>query len=214
MAVGFVVQPYYPPAMSTLRANNPGLCFLISYWSRYCTLEPWHTDWAKQHIRVPDSLRKGQALYLEGERQKNVYLVARGLLARVRYNDKGKRQILSVALPGMALMTTDHLYSRTPSKGDIVVLRSNSIIIEIPYRAIKDFKEREPHIDTLIDVLGNKKRKQLARLRSVTHGHKPYLCYQHFITQMPDLFQTLKHAEVADLLGISLSTVLRGYKNL
>src|SRR5690606_22014299 len=130
------------------------------------------------------------------------------------YDDRGRRQILSVALPGMALLTTDHLYSRTPSKGDIVVLRSNSTIIEIPYRAIKDFKEREPHIDTLIDVLGNKKRKQLARLRSVTHGHKPYLCYRHFVTQMPELFQTLKHAEVADLLGISLSTVLRGYKNL
>lgn len=200
----------YPflPAMSihTIRTNNPGLRFLISYWSKYCTLEPWHTDWARRHIRIPDSLRKGDVLYLDGDRQKNVYLVARGLLARVQYHD-GKRQILSIALPGMALMTTDHLYSRTPSKGDIVVLRPHTIVIEIPYRAIRDFKDREPAIDTLIDVLGNKKRKQMATLRSATLGIKPFESYLRFVNELPELHHALTQTEAAQLLGISKTTL-------
>ena len=205
---------YLRQDMPPIRTNNPGLRFLLQYWQRHCTLEPWHTDWARMHIRVPDSLRKGQTLYTHGEKQKNVYLVARGLLARVRYDDRGRRQILSVALPGMALMTTDHLYSRTPSKGDIVVLRSNSTIIEIPYRAVLEFKEHEPQLNTLMDILTNKKKKQMTAVSRIMHEADPFTRYQLFAHDMPDLQSTLTQIEQADLLGIGKNTVQRAQYHL
>ncbi len=195
--------------MTKLRANNPGLRFLLQYWQRHCTLEPWHTDWAKQHIRVRDRLRKGQALYLEGDRQQHVYLVARGLLARVRYDDSEKRQILSIALPGMALMTTDHLYSRTLSMGDILVLRPASLVIQIPYRAILEFREYEPRLNTLISILTNKKKKQMTALSRIMHEPDPFTRYLSFAQGMPDIQAVLTQIEQAELLGIARKTVQR-----
>lgn len=199
-----------------MRHNNPGLRYLIDFWSKYCVLEKWHVEWARTHIRVPIGLHKGDPLYLEGEPQKIVYLVARGLLGRVQDSippdDEShpmKRQIVSIATPGMALMTTHHLYSDTPSKGDIVVMRPDTLVIEIPYMAIKIFKEQESPVDTLIDILGNKKKKQLVQLRLATHGLKPFESYLYFAEEMPELQRTLTNQEAADLLGISVDTVYR-----
>lgn len=192
----------------TIRTNNPGLRFLIDFWSKYCPLEPWHTEWTRTRVKVQGELKKNHCLYLQGEAQKNVYLVTKGMLARADYDpDTGKRRILSVALPGMALMTTSHLYSGTPSVGDIVVLRPNSRVVEIPYRSILEFKEKEPHIDTLINVLGNKKRKQMMALRITTHGTKPFESYLRFIDELPELHETLTQKETAQLLGISKTTI-------
>lgn len=198
--------------MPPIRTNNPGLCFLLQYWQRHCTLEPWHTDWARRHIRVPDSLRKGQPLYTHGEKQKNVYLVARGLLARVRYDDRGKRQILSIALPGMALMTTDHLYSGTPSDGDIVALRSSSLVVQIPYPAIVAFKEQEPQLNTLLSILTNKKKKQMTALSRILRESNLATRYLLFAKEMPELHRILTHDERAEIIGISLSSAQRYYK--
>lgn len=198
------------PMKKTIRTNNPGLCFLIAFWSKYCTLQDWHIEWARTHVKVQSELKKDQYLYLQGEAQKNVYFATKGMLARTDYHpDTGKQRILSVALPGMALMTTDHLYSHTPSKGDIVVLRSRSRIVEIPYRAIREFKEKEPHIDTLIDVLGNKKRKQMMALRRIMFEPDAFKRYLQFEKDMPQLTEILTQIEQAQLLSIGRNTVQR-----
>lgn len=199
--------------MPKIRHNNPSLGYLIDFWSKYCVLEKWHVEWARMHLHIPSGLRKDEVLYAEGEHQSNVYLVTKGLLARIQVDTAtDKRKIFSIALPGMALMTTDHLYSATPSIGDITVLRSNSLVIKIPYQAIKAFKENEQHIDTLIDVLGNRKRKQIMVLRRVTHGLKPFESYLHFADEIPELHRILTNQECADLLGISIATVKRANK--
>lgn len=199
--------------MPKLRKNNPGLRFLIDLWSRHCPLEPWHVEWARSHVQV-SALSRGDELYLEGERQQQVYLVTQGMLGRVLYrlppedDDRPmKRHILSVALPGMALMTTHHLYTDSPSRGDIVSLRSHTRVIQIPYRSILDFKEQEPHIDTLIDILSNKKRKQLSKLREISAGVPPFERYLHFAEEMPELHEVLTQKEIAELLGISKTTI-------
>jgi CRP-like cAMP-binding protein len=194
-----------------IRKNNRGLRFLLQYWQRYCTLEDWHTDWAKRHIHVL-SKRKGDILYYDGEKQKRVYLVAKGLLARVRYDDSGKRQILSVALPGMALMTTEHLYSDTPSVGDIIVLRPDTLIIQIPYNAVLAFKEQEPQLNTLIAVLTNKNKKQMSALSRIMHEREPFRRYLLFANDMSQIHRNLTHTETAEILGISLSSSQRYYK--
>lgn len=195
-----------------IRNNNPGLRFLLQYWQKYCTLDDWHTQWARRYIRVRSKCRRYDSLYAEGERQKNVYIVARGLLARVRYGDRDKRQILSVALPGMALLTTDHLYSHTPSKGDIIVLRSNALVVEISYRAILEFNEQDPQLHTLMSVLTNKKKKQINTLRQISLHQKPSDTYPLFAKEMREVHQILTNQECADLLGISIDTVRRAKK--
>ena len=192
-----------------IRSNNPGLRFLLAYWKKYCQLEPWHTDWARRYIRIQNGIRRGQTLYLEGDHQKKVYFVTQGMLARVRYNDKGKRQLLSVALPGMALMCTDHLYSHTPSKGDIVVLRPRTVVVDIPYRAIVAFNEQEPQLNTLLHILTNKKKKQMTTLSRILHETDPFARHLLFVHDMPDLQALLTQVEQAELLCISRKTVQR-----
>ena len=184
----------------------------MALWSKHCQVTPWHEAWALRHIRITNT-RKNDSLYFEGVLDRSVYIVAKGMLARVQYDQNtGRRHILTVAVPGMALMTTFHLYSHTPSKGDIIVLRANTQVIQISYQELKSLKQQEPDIDTLIDVLGNKKKKQLAALRGVTLGAKPYISCLLFLEEMPDLRDALTLQEIADLLGISLSTVKRAYK--
>lgn len=193
-----------------IRINNPGLQFLIQYWQRYCTLDDWHVEWTRNNILVRNKLRKGDPLYLEGEKQRNVYLVARGLLARVMYDEEREnRKILSIATPGMALMTTSHLFSRTPSKGDIVVLRSGTLVIEVPYNHILQFKEQEPHLNTLISVLNYKKKKQISSLLDVMREQDPFARYLLFASHLPDLAIILTQIEQAQLLNISRKTVQR-----
>lgn len=112
----------------------------------------------------------------------------------------------------MALMTTKHLYSSTPSQGDIIVLQPNSIILAIPYRAIKEFREQEPCLNTLINIIANKKKEQFAKMRLIPYTHGMFETYRYFADHLPELHRILTHQEVADLLGISLSTVERSSK--
>lgn len=196
-----------------IRINNPGLQFLIQYWQKYCTLDDWHVEWARNNILVRNKLRKGDPLYLEGEKQRNVYLVARGLLARVMYDEEREnRKILSIATPGMALMTTSHLFSRTPSKGDIEVLRPNSLIIEIPYKAIRDFNEQETQLNTLINVINNKKISQIKTLLKIRLEQDLLRRYISFAVEMSEWHSILSHVERGQILGISTSSAQRFYK--
>lgn len=193
-----------------LRSNNPGLRFLIDYWQKYCTLDDWHINWARRYLTVMPRLRKGDQLYRTGEPQQYVYFVVRGMLGRTQdLPDSDKRQLLSIALPGMALMTTAHLYSPTPSQGDITVLHPQTIVIQMPYRVIKDFKTQEPQLNTLISVLANKKTKQMSALSWIMHEQDPVARYLLFARHMSDLETVLTQQEQAELLGISKNTVQR-----
>lgn len=194
--------------MPAIRKNNRGLRLLLALWSKHVPLTAWHEAWASANVRIRRGFRRQDVLYEEGQRQKNIYLAIEGLLARVSFDpSNGRRQILSVALPGMALMTTDHLYSSTPSKSDICILRSNTIVVQIPYAAIKNFYEQEPNLSTLINVIGNKKKKQLAALRRISLDPHPVSACTQFLRDMPELHQVLTQQEIADLLGISRSSV-------
>lgn len=198
--------------MTRLRMNNPGLRFFLQYWQKYCTLEGWHIAWARQHIYVLPYLERGQSLYYEGDKQKYIYLVADGMLARIGHNRRGTRLIYSVATPGLAMMTTAHPHSRTPSKGDIIALRSKTLVIQIPYRAIIDFKPQDPHISTLNHILLAKKKKQISTLSRIMHEQEPLARYFLFADEMPELHRNLSHVEVAEILGISLSSAKRYHK--
>lgn len=198
----------------SIRKNNPAFHFLLQFWQKHCRLEKGHVDWAKQHIYILDKVRKEETLYLDGDKQKNVYFVARGLLARVHDDtETGKRQLWSIALPGMALMTTKHLYSHTPSSGDIIVLRPGTLVIQIPYWAILEFKEQEPQLNTLIGILTNKKYKQMTALSIILRETDLYTRYVAFADDMPELHRVLTHGETAEITGISLSSAQRYYKH-
>ena len=195
--------------MARLRMNNPGLRFFLHYWQKYCTLEDWHISWATQHLVVHTSLRKGTVLYHDGDKQTNVYLVAKGAIARVAYHENDTRRIRSVALPGMALMTTGHLHSRTASKGDIIVLHAQTMVLEIPYRPIIEVSQYEMQAKILQSVLTTKKTKQATRLSRVLQENDPIKRYMLFNEELPELRNVLTQVEQAQLLSISRVTVQR-----
>jgi len=144
--------------MVRIRNNNASYRTLLAFWKKHCAIEKWHIDWLKENIEVHQYLPKGEIIHLEGERHKYIYFVCRGAVARIRYDTNYKIHILSLALPEMALMSTSHLYSSTPSKGNIIALHSRTSIIKIPYTAITAIPYEIPEIQTLINILSNKKK--------------------------------------------------------
>lgn len=194
-----------------IRNDNPGLLFLLRLWQKHCRLEDWHIAWAKQHILVLNKLQKEQTLLLAGEKAKNVYLVMQGMLARVDYKGKdSKRRILDLALPGMAFITTPHLYNPKPSTGDIIVLRSKTTVIKISYKSILALKEQEPQTNTIIHLLGTKRDKLREAVLQVLREGNSLSRYLLFAESMPELQRLLTQAEQAQLLNISRNTVQRG----
>lgn len=194
--------------MGRLRNNNPGIRFLIQLWSKYGELEDFHLEWAKKHIRCLTELKKNYLLYYEGEHKKEIYIVIKGLIGRVIENsDTGKRQILSVGTSGMGLMTTNHLYSSTPGKGDIIVLRPGTKIIQLSYRSILELREMDRNADILINVLTNKKKKQMSALRRISLEETAFEKCLLFAEELPQLYQMLSQQEIADILNISRRTV-------
>src|SRR5690606_36994704 len=115
-------------------------------------------------------------------------------------------KITSIAIPHLSLTSTSHLYSHTPTRGDIVALRSG-IAIAIPYEAIVDFKESEPTIETLTDVLTNRKKRQLETYLKVIHSTSPFQRYLLFDQLMPEIRSVTSQNEQADFLEISRRTV-------
>lgn len=192
-----------------IRKNNPGLIYLIQFWQQYYRLDDWHVSWAKQSIQVKNKLNKGTTLFYGGQSEKTVYLVARGMLAMVSYDEDGNRSIHRVAMPGMAVTTTQHLHSKTPIETDIVVLKPNTLIIEISYKHILQFKEQEPGLNTLVNVLISKKKKQISKLLYIMREPDSFARYLLFAQELPLIASELTQVEQAELLNISRSTVQR-----
>lgn len=185
---------------------------LFDFWTKYWALEPFHINWVQQHlthINVP----KHHELYWENDGQQYVYFVSSGKIARVALSEDNKRNILSIATPCMALMTTTHLHSFTPSVGMIVAL-CRSEVIRIPYAALKEFEHQEPSIALFNQVLSNKKKRQLIQLRNISYTTQPLERYFLFDKKMPKIRNATTQQEQADLLGISKSSVQKAQKIL
>ncbi|QIH35496.1 hypothetical protein [Sphingobacterium sp. DR205] len=192
--------------MTDKRSHKAGLKLLFDFWGKYHTIDNFHYQWAKDNLKVK-TVKRGEQLNSTDHHQEMTYFVATGLLARIEVNpDTGKRKIMSIAIPNMALMTTNHLYTHNLHPGNIVALRSG-IIITIPHLILRQFQENEKSIDTLIDVLSNKKKRQLALLRRATLGHSPFKRYLHFAKLLPEIKAATTQIEQADLLGISRHAV-------
>lgn len=195
--------------MVSIRNNNPTFLTLLAFWKKHCALEMHHIEWIKENIEINKPLSKGDIIYLEGQKQKYVYFVSRGAIARTIYDSNYKTHILSIALPEMALMSTAHLYSATPSAGNIIALHSNTRIIKIPYKALKHVQQDFPEVNTLISILSNKKKKQLAQLRILSSISSTIDRYLYFAENMKNLKASLTHKEAAQLLGISINSIYR-----
>lgn len=185
--------------------------FLIDYWGRYSNLDDWHMEWIQQYVRVR-VLKKGELLYIEGESQSRVFIVMEGLLFRNILRKDNKCRIMSVLVEGMATITSKHLFSATPSIGDIVTARSRNVIIEIPNRPLLALLGQSEAVNTLINVFSNKEKHQSNLLLLVMLESDFYKRYLLFARLLPELHQILMHQEVADLLGFSLSSVKRYHK--
>lgn len=209
------IGTYKLEAASGIRKNNPGLQSLLKFWGRYCELTLWHEAWARQRIKVIP-VRRGDVLSWTGDRQKMVYFVCKGILARVtetEVKDQTKRQITSIAMPGLALTSTTHLYRSTPHEGNIIALRSG-IVVAIPYKTIKAYKEIEPTVETLIDILINKKKRQVETHLQILHPTSAFQRYILFDTLLPEIRNATSQKEQADFLGISRDTVQKAQKFL
>lgn len=180
---------------------------LIQHWGKFGTLDSYHKQWALQHSDLC-VYRRNDWVYAEGWSDKIIFYVCSGILARVRYDEQDDRHILSVGLPGMAMLSTEHLYSETQAEGSIVALR-NSTLLALPYHAVKALKEEEKSLNNFISALHHKKLRQLARLRAVGRIVQPTQRYIHFAKRLPDLHYNLTQTEQAELLGISRSTISR-----
>lgn len=188
--------------------HNPktGLKRLFDFWGKYHAIDNFHYQWAKDNLKVK-VVKRGEQLNPTERHLEMTYFVATGLLARiVESPESGRRKIMSLAIPNMALMTTHHLYTHNLHHGNIVALRSG-IIITIPHAVLRQFQEQEKSIDTLIDVLSNKKKRQLALLRRATLGYSPFERYLNFAKLLPEIKAVTTQIEQADLLGISRHTV-------
>lgn len=194
--------------MHTIRENNSAYQFLIWFWSKHCELEESHRTWIKKHIRIYSKLKPEHMLYYEGFLDKNIFFVTTGLIGRIVENEEnGRRQLINVALPGMALMSTAHLYSDTPSLGDIVVLRPDTDVVALPYQALLNYRKTERIVDTLVGMLLHKKKKQIACLLRISHAGSAFEHCLRFAKELPELYHILYQREVADLLNISRTTV-------
>ncbi|MGN0004024.1 MAG: hypothetical protein ACI35V_11370, partial [Sphingobacterium composti] len=99
--------------MVVIRNNNPTFRALLAFWKKHSTIEMHHINWIKENIEIIKPLSKGDIIYLQGQKQKYVYFVSHGAIARIIYDSNYRIHILSIALPEMALMSTLHLFSST-----------------------------------------------------------------------------------------------------
>ncbi|TJY67693.1 Crp/Fnr family transcriptional regulator [Sphingobacterium alkalisoli] len=191
------------------RKHRASIQLLLQHWGKFGAIQPFHEQWATEHTDYHYYTRK-QCIYEEGWTDELVFYVCSGMVARITMDEENRnRNILSVGLPRMALFTTEHLYSQNQGDGKIVALRPSAVLI-IPYRTIKIFKEEEKSLDTLMDALTNKKKRQLARLRKLSLVKDDIIsCYTQFTEKLPELYHILSHNEQKDLLGLSRSSVQR-----
>lgn len=194
------------------KTHRASIDFLLNHWSRFITIQPYHKTWLYQHSSFSTYIR-GSCIYDSNWGKKNLFYVCKGLLGQVDYyidnkTGKEKRTILSIGLPLMSMMTTDHLYSNTQGPGEIIALRPSQVLT-FSYEKIKSFIREDHSLAVLLSAMMNKKKRQLGRLRQVDAVHDPQSAYIRFTNNLPELVNLLSQTEQQDLLGISRSTIRR-----
>lgn len=185
---------------------------LTNHLGKFGTVLPLHKDWIEQHTTYK-LYPKNTYIYEEGATAEQVFYICSGMLARVQYEEDPKtqnlkRQIFSIGLPQMGMLSTEHLYTKSPNVGHIITLRP-SLVVSIPYAKLKALKENDQLFNALMAALSNKKKRQLSKLRRIAMIKDPASIYMEFTKLFPDLNQLLLQEEKQDLLQISRSTICR-----
>ncbi|RKE57178.1 hypothetical protein [Sphingobacterium detergens] len=195
--------------MGTYYSEKEALLTFYTYWEKlHPELEDFHKRWLLKNGEIIPMTR-GQILSETPHMQSTLYIVLVGILAKERYcPDRDERLIMTVALPHMGFFTTMHFFSKSPALGDIVCLKSG-LVLKIPYKAIGPFRNQEKAIDTLIDLLVNKKKYQLDHLRVMDSLLISTDRYFYFADHLPQLCQALSQTEQARLLHMSVRSIRR-----
>lgn len=199
--------------MSKYYSKTKAFNLLLNYWSKHRPISEEHALWLKENCTA-HIVKSEQILYVEGDRQKKIYFVSEGILARRKLTpQKKKQQLLAIAPPNYGLFTTKHTHSLTPAEGDIVALRS-SLLVSIPYTslALEGFKHLG--LDEFSKQLVNKKKAMLDKLRPLAFERDAMQRYLRFARDLPELCSILWQQEQADLIDVSISTVQRGFSRL
>lgn len=190
------------------QSTEKAYTMLLSYWAKFYPIDASHAQWLRLHA-VAQLHPRGDILCSQTHQLLNVYFVSGGMLGRQVHNpETGKRQLLAVALPNRALFTTSHVFSATPTTGEIVTLRP-SMVVRIPYKYLKQ-AENDLAIKTLTNALVSKKKSIADKLRLLFFVDQPIERYAAFCEKLPELKRVLSQEEQADLLNIGRRTVQRG----
>lgn len=195
--------------MGTYYSEKETLSAFFQYWQKiYPALDDFHKDWLIENGEIIQMTR-GQIISEAPHMQSTLYIVLAGMLAKERYcPDRDEQLIMTVALPHMGFFTTMHFFSKSSALGDIVCLRPG-LVLKIPYKVIARYRNQEKAIDTLIDLLVNKKKYQLDHLRVMDSIPNIMERYFFFSDHLPLLQASLRLKEQARLLHISESSVHR-----
>jgi len=194
--------------MGAKHHSSKGFELFFAFWRRYHPLDNFHYQWVKDHLKIL-VVKRGEVLEPQGHASEISYFVAKGILARADDDpNTGKRKIMSLALPNMALMTTVHLHSHSIRPGNIIALRPG-IIIALPHSVLRRFQEYEKSVDTLVDVFCNKEKRQLILLQQLLRECSSFERYLNFIQLMPEIRAVTSQTEQAALLDISRNTIQR-----
>ncbi len=195
--------------MGTYYSEKDALLALYNYWEKlHPGLEDFHKRWLQKNGEIIPMTR-GQILSETPHMQSALFIVLVGLLAKERYcPDRDERLIMTVALPHMGFFTTMHFFSRSPALGDIVCLKPG-LVLKIPYNAIGPHRNQEKAIDTLIDLLVNKKKYQLDHLRVMDSLLISTDRYFYFADHLSELYHALSQSQQARLLKMSVRSIRR-----
>lgn len=195
--------------MGTYYSGNDSLVTFYNYWEKlHPNLEDFHKRWLLKNGEIIPMTR-GQILSETPHMQSTLYIVLVGILAKERYcPDRDEQLIMTVALPHMGFFTTMHFFSKSPALGDIVCLKSG-LVLKIPYKAIGPYRNQEKAIDTLIDLLVNKKKYQLDHLRVMDSLLISTDRYFYFADHLPQLCHALTQTQQARLLRMSVRSIRR-----
>ncbi|AIM36825.1 hypothetical protein KO02_09010 [Sphingobacterium sp. ML3W] len=195
--------------MGTYYTAKKAFHSFYTYWKKvYPPLNDYHKTWLEKNAQVL-RVKKGEVLFESTEHEENLYIVLRGILIKERCNTEGdEKQILSVALPNTGFFTTMHYYSQSPALGNIVSIRPG-LILKIPYKKINPFLGNDPGIDTLLQLLMNKKKYQLEHLRVMASIRCKTNRFFYVTDHLSSIYQNLNQKELAQLLQISESSIYR-----
>ncbi|MGN0019979.1 MAG: hypothetical protein ACI35Z_04235 [Sphingobacterium hotanense] len=198
--------------MSQINPRNKDFQFFIEVWKKSQHISEYHVTWAQSQCKI-FTTRRNQNISVFVNKSHCLYFVCSGLLAHCLALPSGKRKIMNLAYPGMALATTVHLYSTKRICGDLISLRSGTILA-LPYTSLLASFQEDITIHRLISFLQNKQLRFLYKLRNICWSLIPSERYRLFIVLLPEVSMRTSQYEQADLLGISRSCIQQQKRKL